>query len=1124
MKKSKLLLTAAFVSLGITTSLLCACGSETLKAPHAALEGSVVSWEAVEGAEKYVVVVNGEPYETTEIAYTLNETAAGIYDVYVQAVKGEEKKTSEKLVYTVTETLTAPEVSISGNIVSWAAIPHAVGYEVFVNEAGKGGQTATTYSLTETAVGEYSVKVQATGNELYLTSAFSNTVTYAVTQPGSVPETLASPVISIDDGTLSWNAVAGATDYVVFLNGTEAYTTRELSYTLPITLSEGDYSLAVKASNPTSDLYLDSRLSASVSYTVMPLDIEKPLLPMFAASDGTVYLIELQSDGYARLKPYAETNSFKKYMWYLEKQPDSEYYRIKLFNGAYLSWAGQAASDGSECVSVLKESASPDYLQWKVTESGDGLYKIYNLGHSLRWSGDGSGGVAAWNYYFGVKKNDAGTADVIKFGDNCLAVSFINKDIPYVELTRLEKPNLSVDGATVTWRAIEHAVGYEVFVNGTSVGVQTEMEYVMQNQGVVAVVAKSDGENYLDSVKSEPATYEADYGRPILPTTVYEGTRYVTRLDDDGYVRFAPYADVTDFTQHTWYFETDGDTGYYLIKLYDGRYLAWAADKVHGDGTECYATPKDKAKNPEELRWRVAIDETGGYKLYNVAHTARWSAGSWKYYYGITDNALKFADNCPLFALENNDIEFDPENGYVERPAYLDGTWVAYFNVENKPKMMLGTTDGNNVILAVKLYGELTSFNKYLLTVEESETAGWYYIRFGNGKYLCWGETTVTSNNADYAELILADKNTSDDNQLFRLIETGENAYKIECKHYFNLGQTKYLREYWGVFKFVENSGEICYFEAKEYCEIPVVTPDMQKPLVAAFGADNKTILITGEQETKIGEAFASLRDYTNYAWQLETVGDYYKIRLADGRYLYSTAGGNFAYAKAYSQTSADDFLWKFESAGDGKYKIYNKSVGGYPLTADADNGNFHFYSDLGLHEAQLFSLTNVEGVTFGEPQVEHPDDERDNFEAWPYYNDASQMLAEVNAEGIVVIGPKHDTVEDKAKYIWTFEKITEGDDAGYYMIKLADGRYLSYADTTFSAGSAGDTAAAVAAEKDTADVRQRWKLVEDGEGKYKLENKYLSGFYSDVYFGEWWGVYKFNGACLSWTFNVIKK
>ena len=1332
----------AVIGIVIAVALLAGGSGDTFGAPKVTLSGNVLSWAPVEGAEGYVVIINGIPYETKETSYIIEDTAPGVYDIQVQAVRGNQTSTSETITYTVVVKLGAPVISLSGNVVTWPAVENAQEYEVFLNGKSVSKQLERSYAVNVTEIGEYTITVRTLGYDIYETSDASNAVVYSAIEGGSDVTTLQTPDISIADGQLSWAPVPNATEYKIMFNGVETDVALQTSYQMPVTLAEGTYAITVVASAPASGLYLDSAESNAVTYNVKPLELRQPLFPVVNV-EGTLYTLAVKSDGYVCILPYDQNADFRLHMWYLEPVSGTEYVHIKLFNGKYLAWANsKTAADGSECMAVNKKDTEEENLLWLFDKNADGSLRIFNLAHSTVWHAEDGSLI----YYLGVKKNDAGLADVLKFGDNCYPVTFVNKDIPYKDIPALKTPVLKIDRNRVSWNGIEHATGYEVYVNGVSVGIQTgtsyelttygsvsviavcnnlsyinsdmseyvsymvdltqpilpttvvdgvkyvigvssdgylrpvaasdvkdfkkyvwyleadgntgfyniklyngkymawseagvhadgtevsavakaeapspesiqwyitmdgaggyriynvahsarwsagswdnyyginsgvlkfsnnaptldlenknipyeeltsltapvlsidgkvvswsavpnavcyevyvngtyqttvkETSYTMTSYGSVRVLAESNGEDYLDSPMSAAVAYMVDLTQPILPTTVVDGVTYLFQIDAEGYVRPVSAEGITDFKKYIWYPEADGDTGYYHIKLYDGRYLAWAASNA-ADGTEGCAVPKEKAASAAHLQWNITMDAAGGYRIYNVAHSARWSAGSWDYHYGIIDGILKFANNAPILQLENSDIPLDPNDQYVERPVYLDDTWIGYFNVDGKPGIMVGTLDSNGVMLAGARKGELTSLNGYLLSFEQSQSNGWYYIKLANGLYMTRSTTTVTANGSDFAEIIFGQKGTDDVNQLFRLVEVSAGQYKLESKYYADQGGApKYLREYWGVFKFVENSGEILYLERKDYEEVPEITVDLTKPVVPTFDSDNKTILVPEGQETKIGGTFASLSDYTNYAWLLEKTGAYYTIRLADGRYLYSTAGGSLAYAKAYAETNANDFLWTLTPVGDGQYKIYNVSVGGYPLTADSENGNFHFYSDLGEHSAQLFTFTNVEGVIFAEPQIEQTEQKSEIFSAWLYYNNGSQTLADVNSDGIVVLGGKYDTVSDYSSYVWTFEKITEGDGAGLYMIHMADGRYLSYADTAYDAGL-GHTAQAIAAEKNAADTKQWWNLVPDGEGKYKLDNKYLSGFYSNVYLGEYWGVYKFDGSCFSWTFT----
>ena len=198
---------------------LAACGGG-LTAPAPTLDGNTVKWEAVKGASKYIVSVNGKTTETEELSYTLTVTEPGNYVITVSASDGKETKTSAELTYTVKGTLSAPVITLSGNKVSWNAVPNATGYEVYVDGTLKTTVTATNYSMPlNMEVGDYVVTVKAKGGDLYKDSASSNSVTFNVKPAEPVTQPLGKATIAIDGRTVTWNAVDNATAYDVYVNG-----------------------------------------------------------------------------------------------------------------------------------------------------------------------------------------------------------------------------------------------------------------------------------------------------------------------------------------------------------------------------------------------------------------------------------------------------------------------------------------------------------------------------------------------------------------------------------------------------------------------------------------------------------------------------------------------------------------------------------------------------------------------------------------------------------------------------------------------------------------------------------------------------------------------------------------
>ncbi len=210
---------------------------------------------------------------------TVKVTPNDGYEVTAFKVNGEDKQTDKDGTYTHTVTadtvfsvtftaksaaaLVAPVITKDGSVVSWTAVEHAAGYEVYVNGAKKADVTECTYTFAETAAGTYTLTVKAkSADNAYLTSAASNEVTFVV----GAEQTLTAPVITAEGNVVTWTAVEHATGYEIYLNGTKKATVTNCTYTFAETAA-GTYNLTVKAvSGDTA--YAASAESNAIKFTV----------------------------------------------------------------------------------------------------------------------------------------------------------------------------------------------------------------------------------------------------------------------------------------------------------------------------------------------------------------------------------------------------------------------------------------------------------------------------------------------------------------------------------------------------------------------------------------------------------------------------------------------------------------------------------------------------------------------------------------------------------------------------------------------------------------------------------------------------------------------------------------
>ena len=177
--------------------------------------------------------------------------------------------------------LTAPTVTLNGNLASWAADANADKFEISLDgNLSYVENTVTTKTLTD----GQTFKIRAVGNGTsYTTSDWSRSVTYTAGGGGPAqPTKLATPSVSISaSGLAVWQAVANADGYVYKINGGAEVPTTVTS----VQLTDGQ-SITVKAVGNGST-YTDSDYSAAKTYTASgPSPTGEPsFLGIFASND-----------------------------------------------------------------------------------------------------------------------------------------------------------------------------------------------------------------------------------------------------------------------------------------------------------------------------------------------------------------------------------------------------------------------------------------------------------------------------------------------------------------------------------------------------------------------------------------------------------------------------------------------------------------------------------------------------------------------------------------------------------------------------------------------------------------------------------------------------------------------
>lgn len=212
----------------------------SLDAPVLTVEGTVVSWEAVENASVYSVAVDEVPAggEITGTSFDFSELVkeVGAHKISVQAEENGLYVASEiSVVYYYTYgKLDAPVATLSGSVLSWTEVENAKDYTVMLDGAILDEHVCrATFDLSGyvAAAGSYEVSVKA--NEIgFYNESDACSVTYVLTV------SLGKTEAAFDESTLTlkWNAVVGATVYVVLVDGKVICETKNLSYTFDGTI------------------------------------------------------------------------------------------------------------------------------------------------------------------------------------------------------------------------------------------------------------------------------------------------------------------------------------------------------------------------------------------------------------------------------------------------------------------------------------------------------------------------------------------------------------------------------------------------------------------------------------------------------------------------------------------------------------------------------------------------------------------------------------------------------------------------------------------------------------------------------------------------------------------------
>lgn len=431
--------------------------------------------------------------------------------------------------------LSTPTIGLKEDRISWSPVDNADAYDIYENQQKITSTSSTVYTITQTVVGTYEYTIKAISNNSNFTeSDMSNSVSYKVRGQ------LDTPVISLEENSLTWNTVANAENYDVYENDilidTIANDASAAKQVYAITQqSVGIYEYTVKATT-TNDDYKKSELSNAVTYVVkapktklaapvLNLDEEAGIIawqPIDNASRynvtmngqnmgnqvGTSYTINVTESGEYIFKVKAIPGNTDNYV-------ESEYSEPVTYT--FVTHVAVALE-----APVLTLEKQTGVIVWQPVEN--------SFSYNVTMNGKNMGNQIETEYKINVTEAGEYVFRVKAIpGNSDYLESEYSDPITYTYVTSdpdtINAPVISINKETKTiyWNAVDNAESYAVYENGFRIADTTETSYVITTvapgEYTYTVRAIGDGEQFESSGFSNAVSLTV--GASLVKYTIY---------------------------------------------------------------------------------------------------------------------------------------------------------------------------------------------------------------------------------------------------------------------------------------------------------------------------------------------------------------------------------------------------------------------------------------------------------------------------------------------------------------------------------------------------------------------------------------------------------------------------
>lgn len=481
-------------------------------------ETGVITWNKVLGAQKYVVRINNEEFETFDNTYDykIDETD---FSVEVKAIGKEEENVFESE-YSQVQKYQFLDViesyTVENGVISWPAVDGATGYTVQVNNNDPIDIRENKYSGLIYGT-SYIIKIKPFTNEA---NSFSYWFT---TQPINI---LATPEIKYSIGNedkvlVSWNPITNADGYKVLITRNDEIvlndnvTTSYFEYPFK---EVGAYEIEVKSDSiPTSEYY-DSKYSNKLSIYRLGASPGKKIVDNPLEDSATIITVDnvFKAKGFQLeiddMIDYSYKEDTRQFFLNESKGNNLEGFNIKI----QIRSKGGIEKDGTLVLDSIETlnfdltklavpvlSINNGFANWGTIISAKGY--VFDVQSERQVIGETN------NHELNIKQ--AGKYDVrlraMGNGENVISSDFSNP----VTVTKLKSPTITIQNEKAEWEKIDGAQSYhgkvgENEVLNTDINILSLSEHARADQRFLTLIAKGDDKAILDS---EPAISEPFY-------------------------------------------------------------------------------------------------------------------------------------------------------------------------------------------------------------------------------------------------------------------------------------------------------------------------------------------------------------------------------------------------------------------------------------------------------------------------------------------------------------------------------------------------------------------------------------------------------------------------------------